>query len=348
MNKTVQIVPVKLIKVQDGDTIEVETNEKFGLKKRVWVRFRGMDAPETGQSNKKALNDAKRVALQELNALGDAATARLQELIGNNKIYLHLEINNESGNEQAGLPYDRFKRLLAYVTLRSPNGPDIGKILIDEGFALVWPRGIRSSRFLHPKINEYISACNNARNAHAGLWNKGMWKLCQFGMRPESSADLLVCTTQCHPSCSHQEDAEAVLNGVYETESREDDENRMNVVGFARDSVRVLMEDGYFYGFRFGAGHRAFLSSFVSETTMPDEAQKQVMREIMLFLTDKMLKMERKDRAVCFQLLYPLFAVVFDEFVEECCEVSESTVYNYMSSGPSTVVLNAIASKLNS
>lgn len=345
-DKIIQVVPVKLIKVQDGDTIEVETNEKFGLKKRVWVRFIGMDAPETGQANEKALNDSKRISLQEMNSIGEAATSRLKELIGDKKIYLHFMIGNDPDFDKTNLPYDRFKRLLAYVTVGNQNGPDLGKVLIDEGFALVWPRGIRSSRFVHPKTVQYISACNSARNAQAGLWKKGMWKLCRFGMRPELKIDLLVCTTQCHPSCSHQEDAEAVLNGVYETESREDDD-RFNIVEYARNAVRVLMEEGHFYGFRFAAGHREFLSSFVSATTMPDESQKKIMREIMGLLTEKMLKMNRKDRAMSFQLLYHLFAVVFDEFVEECCEVSESTVYNYMYSGPSTVMLNAIANKLS-
>lgn len=188
-----QLVPrhAGLLDVIDGDTLRVclDGHETF-------VRIRGIDTPETTESDK-AEEDLDRTQMDraDMVALGEQATGRVRELVRGRVLFLHCE-----PTPMGPKPYlhHRQHRLLAFVTLDAPDGPDLGKLLLAEGYALVWPRNVKTRRYLHAKSEDYISVCNGALNAKPGLWNQGLWKLCpQYKRRAHPAWTLEDCRAAC-------------------------------------------------------------------------------------------------------------------------------------------------------
>jgi micrococcal nuclease len=120
-------------KVVDGDTIDVRVSPL----RRERVRLIGIDTPERGACySGPASAEARRLALgKRVRLVGDRTQARR----------------------------DRFRRLLAYVTL--PNGKDLGRQLILGGYGSVYV-------FNRPfnRTASYRAAERAAQGATAGLW----------------------------------------------------------------------------------------------------------------------------------------------------------------------------------
>jgi len=188
-----QLVPLEadLLDVIDGDTLRVRLEGQETL-----VRIRGIDTPETFESDK-AEEDLDRTKMNraDMVTLGEEATDRVRQLVGGHRIFLLCE-----PTPMGPKPYlhHRQYRLLAFVALDAANGPDLGKLLLEEGYALVWPRNVKTRRYLHMKSDEYIAVCHGALKTKPGLWNQGLSKLCprnEQPKRPEWTLD------DCRASC---------------------------------------------------------------------------------------------------------------------------------------------------
>jgi endonuclease YncB( thermonuclease family) len=103
-------IPAEVLRVVDGDTLEVEAHIWLGQGVQVSVRLRGVDAPEF-----KGRCEAERVAALK-------ARARLSELTSGGDVRL------------ADIGYDKFGgRVLARVI--DATGRDLGQQLIADGVA---------------------------------------------------------------------------------------------------------------------------------------------------------------------------------------------------------------------
>tara|TARA_R100001244_G_scaffold16806_1_gene18095 strand:+ start:413 stop:781 length:369 start_codon:yes stop_codon:yes gene_type:complete len=104
----------KLLRVVDGDTIDVNLDLGFNVWHKARVRMLGIDTPE-----KRTRNKAEKV-------LGLASTARLKELLKGSKI--EIECSKEKG---------KFGRVLGIVwaTDKKGNRVDCNNQLVVEGHA---------------------------------------------------------------------------------------------------------------------------------------------------------------------------------------------------------------------
>ena len=130
----------KVIKVMDGDTIELENH--------VVVRYLGIDAPEIAHDSTPA------------DCFGDEAKARNATLVLGKKVKLQYEHTGEK--------FDHYGRALAYVFLE--DGTFVNELLIREGYAflLKYSKGFsRDSHFLKAQWD----AIKNKR---------GMWGACKY------------------------------------------------------------------------------------------------------------------------------------------------------------------------
>ena len=169
--KELVALPAELLDVIDGDTLRVRVEGEVTL-----VRIRGIDTPETTHSDK-AEEDLDRASMDhpEMVALGLRATERLKEIIRGRTIYLHCQPTPLGPKRY--LHHHQY-RLLAFVSLDEPGGPDVGDILLREGYALVWPRNVKTRRYLHVRSEAYVTVCNHALRTRPGLWKSGLAKLC--------------------------------------------------------------------------------------------------------------------------------------------------------------------------
>lgn len=103
-------IPAEVLRVVDGDTLEVEARIWLGQGVQVAVRLRGLDTPEL-----KGRCEAERDAATK-------AKARLAQLVGDGEVKL------------ADVGYDKFGgRVLARVS--DTKGRDLAQALIAEGLA---------------------------------------------------------------------------------------------------------------------------------------------------------------------------------------------------------------------
>lgn len=109
---------VKILKVVDGDTVDVDIDLGFGIvltDER--VRIMGIDTPESRTSNK-----VEKV-------FGLAAKARLKELLGEEAILITTE--DRKGEDMKG----KFGRILGDFRV---GGKTVTEILIEEGHAVAY------------------------------------------------------------------------------------------------------------------------------------------------------------------------------------------------------------------
>ena len=109
---------VKVLKVVDGDTVDVDIDLGFGIvltDER--VRIMGIDTPESRTSNK-----VEKV-------FGLAAKARLKELLGEETILITTD--NKHGEDMKG----KFGRILGDFRV---GGKTVTEILIEEGHAVAY------------------------------------------------------------------------------------------------------------------------------------------------------------------------------------------------------------------
>ena len=143
--------PQVIVKVVDGDTIRVGSKYKSEL-----VRLIGIDAPETSESPKAAIQ-AKRTGsrIGAIIALGNRSEQYLRSLLKQgDKVNLEYDVGRR----------DQYGRLLAYVYLE--DGTFLNEKIVRSGYAHLQtvPPNVR----YHHKL---LEAYNEARNAHRGLWS---------------------------------------------------------------------------------------------------------------------------------------------------------------------------------
>lgn len=125
---------VKVARVVDGDTIEIEGGEK--------VRYIGIDTPETVDPRK------------SVQCFGKEASDKNKELVEGKIVELEKDISNT----------DKYGRLLRYVRI---DGAIINEVLVKEGYAKIdtVPPDVKYSRL-------FIAAEIEARTNSRGLWKK--------------------------------------------------------------------------------------------------------------------------------------------------------------------------------
>lgn len=129
----------KVVKVVDGDTIEIESGER--------VRYLGIDTPETVHPTKK------------VQCFGREASNKNKELVLGKEVLLEKDISDR----------DRYGRLLRYVYLSNETNPQevlmVNEYLIELGFATVvtYPPDVKyKDRFLKQQ--------RQAQDSEKGLW----------------------------------------------------------------------------------------------------------------------------------------------------------------------------------
>lgn len=131
---------VKVKRVIDGDTIEIETGQK--------VRYIGMDTPE--------LHDPRK----PIQCFAQEAYLKNKELIEGKTIRLEKDISET----------DKYGRLLRYIYLQENNATTeaifINNYLVENGYAFVatFPPDVKFAGL-------FVQSQQKARNNHAGLWN---------------------------------------------------------------------------------------------------------------------------------------------------------------------------------
>jgi len=130
-----------VVKVSDGDTIQVQDN----LGTKVKVRFYGIDAPETEKSNKRTGHVSK-----PGQPYGDAAFQALKGKLSRKQVRLDV------------MDTDRYGRTVSIVWLGNRN---INREMVAEGYAWAYRQYLD-----RPHASEYITAEEQARKAGLGLW----------------------------------------------------------------------------------------------------------------------------------------------------------------------------------
>ena len=128
---------VKVIRVVDGDTIEIEGGEK--------VRYIGIDTPETVDPRK------------TVQCFGIEASKKNKELVEGKMVRLEKDITDR----------DKYNRLLAYVYL--DNGKSFNKYMIEEGYAYEY-----TYNNPYKYQDDYKTAEINAQINNKGLWAEGV------------------------------------------------------------------------------------------------------------------------------------------------------------------------------
>jgi len=132
----------RVIKVIDGDTIDISTGER--------VRYIGVDTPETKHPIKK------------VECFGKEASGKNKELVLDQEVRLEKDVSDK----------DRYGRLLRYVYIPArPGGGDalfVNDYLARNGFAhaATFPPDVKFSE-------QFLSAEREARENSRGLWAPG-------------------------------------------------------------------------------------------------------------------------------------------------------------------------------
>jgi endonuclease YncB( thermonuclease family) len=139
----IRIIEGTVIKVSDGDTIQVR--DSLGTK--VKVRFYGIDCPETEKSNKKTGRVSK-----PGQPYGEEAYRALQGKLERQHVRLDV------------MDIDRYGRTVSIVWLGDRN---INKEMVAEGWAWAYKQYLD-----RPHASEYIDAEELARGKRLGLWEQ--------------------------------------------------------------------------------------------------------------------------------------------------------------------------------
>ena len=125
---------VVVVKVIDGDTVDVDIDLGFGVTLRdERVRIMGIDTPESRTRDK----------VEDL--FGEAAKARLKELMKDGAKLITTE--NKHGEDMKG----KFGRILG--DFRAPNGDLVTDIMISEGHAVAYFGGSKEEIALKHEAN---------------------------------------------------------------------------------------------------------------------------------------------------------------------------------------------------
>jgi len=132
-SEPVDISEVKVVRVIDGDTLEIEGGER--------VRYIGIDAPETVEPQK------------PVECFGPEASAKNKELVEGQTVRLEKDMTDR----------DKYNRLLRYVYVGENL---INTELVQLGFARAWayPPDVKYQ-------NEINAAEQTAKKSQSGLWS---------------------------------------------------------------------------------------------------------------------------------------------------------------------------------
>lgn len=135
-------VPARVVRVIDGDTVEVAVRDAAGAEHTETIRLIGVDTPETVHP---------RVGVQPWGLEASEFTKRL--LPPGEPVFLELDVEER----------DRYGRLLAYLYL--PNGEMLNSLLLSEGLAqlLTIPPNVKH-------VDWFVSLQREARAARRGMW----------------------------------------------------------------------------------------------------------------------------------------------------------------------------------
>lgn len=139
----VRTIEGQVVKVSDGDTINVQDD----LGTKVKVRLYGIDAPETEKSNKRSGRVSK-----PGQPYGDDAWKALEGKVYCQRVKLEV------------MDIDRYRRLVSFVWLGSRN---INKEMVAEGWAWAYREYLDT-----PYASEFIEFEEKARAKRLGLWQQ--------------------------------------------------------------------------------------------------------------------------------------------------------------------------------
>lgn len=164
----------RVVKVIDGDTIQVEINGKIET-----LRLIGIDAPETGDSR------------SLVSCFGNEATNKAKEALTGKSVYL--EADPTQGER------DKYQRLLRYVFLA--DGTNFNKFMISQGFAHEY-----TYRIPYKYQAEFKQAERQAREKKLGLWADDACSVSsvtpQVQTQPPTSKSSGTYTCDCGKLCS--------------------------------------------------------------------------------------------------------------------------------------------------
>ena len=132
----------KVIKVVDGDTIDIEINN---VSER--LRLIGINTPEIVDPRK------------AVECFGKEASNKAKEILNNSNV--RIEADDKSGNR------GKYGRLLRYVFLE--DGTNFNKLMISEGYAYEYSYDVS-----YKYQDEFKQAEKEAREAKKGLWANGV------------------------------------------------------------------------------------------------------------------------------------------------------------------------------
>ncbi|MCM8782899.1 MAG: thermonuclease family protein [Candidatus Omnitrophica bacterium] len=147
--KNYNYADIRVKRVIDGDTIELENGQK--------VRLIGIDAPEMHDSEK-LLRDMRssKKDIQAIKSMGRLSYGFLKELIENKRVRLEFDVER----------YDRYNRLLAYVFLKDDD-TFVNAKLLEDGFVqpMTVPPNVKYADY-------FLSLYRKARQEKKGLWKE--------------------------------------------------------------------------------------------------------------------------------------------------------------------------------
>lgn len=147
----------EVVNIIDGDTIIV--------KPYLPVRIIGIDAPEINKDSQKFKDDVeyyKTNSDQELK-LALESKKELQDLLLHKKVILKAAPNLDYETQENG----RTGRALRFVYL---SNEDIGKSMLQKGYARIVNKATLPNTYSHQKEKEYNAEENIAKNLEKGVW----------------------------------------------------------------------------------------------------------------------------------------------------------------------------------
>jgi endonuclease YncB( thermonuclease family) len=136
-------VAVEVVRVIDGDTLEIGLPDALHDRPTTRVRLCGIDCPETARPGRPA------------EPLAEAAADLTRHLVAGKLVVLRLEPDRTRG---------AFGRVLAHVQL--PDGGSLNERLLEAGLAVV------DERSPHAMLVRYAQVENTARRQKIGLWSE--------------------------------------------------------------------------------------------------------------------------------------------------------------------------------
>lgn len=160
----------KVLKVIDGDTVNLEINGKSQT-----VRLIGIDTPETVDPRK------------PVQCFGREASEKAKALLTGKDVVI--EADATQGDK------DKYNRLLRYVYLE--DGTSVNKYLISEGYAHEYT--YQSNPYKYQ--TEYIAALQAAREGKKGLWADGACEVVVTTVKPVTQSNTGSYSCSCSKSC---------------------------------------------------------------------------------------------------------------------------------------------------